>query len=202
MPRHFTWIIRDRLAVSERPGGYSPNHRRVRRQEELTWLQANGFTVIVSLLASDHNLHAYEEAGLETAHHPFPSSAEPREVLATLYPLLRQRVAESECLLVHQEELNDRVLGVVSGYLCWARLVPEPPQAVAIVEQMARRQLGSEGRRLVAEVAELAPPAPLRRPTRAGARREIAAPWLAALIAPQPNEPEPGLTEPGLQNRP
>jgi hypothetical protein len=32
-PRNFTWVIRDRLAVSERPGGFAPNHRKVRRQE-------------------------------------------------------------------------------------------------------------------------------------------------------------------------
>ena len=31
-PRYFAWIIRDQLAVSERPGGYARNHRRVRRQ--------------------------------------------------------------------------------------------------------------------------------------------------------------------------
>ena len=33
-PRYFAWIIKDQLAVSERPGGYARNHRRVRRQEE------------------------------------------------------------------------------------------------------------------------------------------------------------------------
>jgi hypothetical protein len=31
-PRNFAWIMKDRLAVSERPGGYGANHRRVRRQ--------------------------------------------------------------------------------------------------------------------------------------------------------------------------
>ena len=34
-PRNFTWIIKDRLAICERPGGYGVNHRRVRRQEEI-----------------------------------------------------------------------------------------------------------------------------------------------------------------------
>ena len=32
--RNFTWVIKDRLAMSERPGGFAPNHRKVRRQEE------------------------------------------------------------------------------------------------------------------------------------------------------------------------
>ena len=34
-PRNFTWVIKDRLAICERPGGYGENHRRVRRQEEI-----------------------------------------------------------------------------------------------------------------------------------------------------------------------
>ena len=37
-PRFFCWIIKDRLAASERPGGFARNHRKVRRQEELIWL--------------------------------------------------------------------------------------------------------------------------------------------------------------------
>ena len=32
-PRNFTWFMKDKLAVCERPGGYGDNHRRVRRQD-------------------------------------------------------------------------------------------------------------------------------------------------------------------------
>jgi len=57
-PRNFTWVLKDQLAVSERPGGYSRNHRRVRRQEEILWLRQESFSRIVSLLPSSHNLYA------------------------------------------------------------------------------------------------------------------------------------------------
>ena len=70
VPRNFCWIIKDHVAVSERPGGYAPNHRKVRRQEELLWLRAQGFTRVVSLLGSTHNLHAYDELGLEWSRLP------------------------------------------------------------------------------------------------------------------------------------
>ena len=69
-PRYFTWVIMDRLGAGERPGGFARNHRKVRRQEELIWLNVNGFTHIVSLLDSPHNLHAYDEAGLAYVHVP------------------------------------------------------------------------------------------------------------------------------------
>ena len=76
-PRNFTWVITDHLAVSERPGGFSNNHRRVRRQEEIIWLRVQGFGRVISLLASPHNLTAYEEEGLAWAHYPLERTGRP-----------------------------------------------------------------------------------------------------------------------------
>ena len=45
-PRNFAWIMKDQLAVCERPGGYGANHRRVRRQEEIIWIREQGFTCV------------------------------------------------------------------------------------------------------------------------------------------------------------
>ena len=63
-PRGFTWVIARRLAVSERIGGYGFQHRRVRREEEIAWLRANGINAVLSLLDGNQNLAAYEKAGL------------------------------------------------------------------------------------------------------------------------------------------
>src|SRR5437588_6047366 len=63
-PRMFCWVIKDRMAACERPGGYARNHRKVRRMEEIIWLREHGFTMVVSLLDSPHNLHAYDEMSL------------------------------------------------------------------------------------------------------------------------------------------
>ncbi len=70
-PRNFTWIMTDKLAVCERPGGYGENHRRVRRQEEIIWLRENGFGCVISIIPAPHNLHNYDELGLPYAHRPF-----------------------------------------------------------------------------------------------------------------------------------
>ena len=80
-PRNFAWVITDRLAVCERPGGYGANHRRVRRQEEIIWVQNQGFTRIISLLPSPHNLHAYDELGVPWQHVPFGGSSQVRTAL-------------------------------------------------------------------------------------------------------------------------
>ena len=51
VPRNFAWVMKDQLAVCERPGGYGVNHRKVRRQEEIIWVRENGFARIISLAA-------------------------------------------------------------------------------------------------------------------------------------------------------
>jgi hypothetical protein len=149
-PRFFAWIIKGHLAVSERPGGYARNHRKVRRQEEILWLRGEGFTRIVSLLPSPHNLHAYDELGVTWSHVPFGSHDDAAVVLADLYRQLKEWLAAGERLLVHQEELGDRLMGVVAGYLRWSGMVPSGPQAIAVVERILGRQMGPAGRELVA----------------------------------------------------
>ena len=92
-PRNFRWVIADRLAVCERPGGYGANHRKVRRQEEIIWVREQGFTCVVSLISAPHNLHNYDELGVVWRHRPVPDD----ELLASyelgFFPELRDMLA-------------------------------------------------------------------------------------------------------------
>jgi hypothetical protein len=156
-PRNFTWVIKDRLAMSERPGGFAPNHRKVRRQEEINRLQVQGFTRVVSLLPSSHNLQAYEEKSMPSVHFPLPTSGDARVALADLYRDLHGRLTSGERILVHQEELGDRVTGVVAGYLLWSDRLQSGPQAITVLEHMTGHPMGPGGRELVAFAGQLTP---------------------------------------------
>lgn len=160
-PRNFTWVIKDRLAISERPGGFAPNHRKVRRQEEIIWLQVQGFTRVVSLLPSSHNLQAYEEKSLASVHYPLPGSGDVRGVLGEIVSDIHGRLSDGERVLVHQEELGDRVSGVIAGYLLWSGKLPTGPQAVTVVEHLTGHPMGPSGRELVAVAGQLAPTPPV-----------------------------------------
>jgi hypothetical protein len=157
-PRNFTWVIKDRLAVSERPGGFAASHRRVRRQEEIIWLRAQGFTRIVSLLGSPHNLAAYKEEGLASANYPLAPGVDPRGTLAEAYADLTAALERGERILMHGDELGDRVMGTVAGFLVWSGRLTLPPQAIAMVEQVVGHQMGPTGRELVVAAASLAAP--------------------------------------------
>jgi hypothetical protein len=154
-PRNFTWIIKDKLAVSERPGGYARNHRKVRRQEEIIWIREQGFTRIVSLLASPHNLQAYEELGVEFVHVPFGPQAEARSVLPDLFGRIKAWMAAGDKVLIHMEEVGDRLIGTMGAYLLWAGMVESETHAITIMETITHSQLGTPGRSLIALVKDL-----------------------------------------------
>ena len=158
VPRGFTWIVKGRIAVSERPGGCGEGHRRVRRQEEIIWIRENGFQTVLSLLASDHTLHNYDDLDQDWLHLPFGGADDGVERLEEICRAIDEHGAEGRCLLVHREELNDVVCGVMGAWLLWSGLVPAGPQAISFAERLTGRPLGTAGREIVGLVAPADPP--------------------------------------------
>jgi len=154
-PRNFTWILRDKLAVCERPGGYGDNHRRVRRQEEIIWIRENGFGCIISLIPAPHNLHNYEELGVSYRHRPFTGGEDLPLWLTAFYRELDALLLEGTKVVLHAEEVGDRVVGIMGGYIRWCGLVKEGTQAIAITERIAQRQLDPFAREVILMAADL-----------------------------------------------
>ena len=145
-PRNFAWVIKDRLAVCERPGGFGANHRRVRRQEEIIWLREQGFTCVVSIIPSPHNLHNYDELSLPYRHRPFTGLDDLGEWLRVFYTELNDLLVSGTKVIVHSEHLDDRIVGIMGGYIRWSGLVDDPSQAITVIERIAGRQLDPFGR--------------------------------------------------------
>ena len=114
---------------------------------------------MVSLLPSSHNLQAYEEKSLASVHYPLPASGDVRGVLGEVYRDVHARLATGERILVHQEELGDRVSGVIAGYLLWSDRLPTGPQSITALEHLTGHPMGPSGRELVAYAGQLSPPA-------------------------------------------
>jgi hypothetical protein len=149
-PRNFLWIIKDRLAICERPGGHTANHRRVRRHEEIVWIREHGFGRVISLMPSPHNLHAYDELHVSYEHVPFGQHEDVHAVLTTLYPKIKTLLGQGQKLLVHQDEISDRLQGAIGGYLLFDGMLDGGgPQAVTVIEHIMSRQLGPVGREIV-----------------------------------------------------
>lgn len=151
-PRGFTWVINDRLAVSDRVGGSGFQHRRVRREEEITWLVEEAqINTIVSMLPGNQNLAAYRQAGIATYSVPMAGPVS-RQDVGRFFAVLDQALARNHArVLIHRETIDDTIGGLLGGYLVNSGMVDDPILALALIQQILGRALGPEGRSLIPE---------------------------------------------------
>lgn len=147
-PRDFTWVVTGRLATAERIGGHGFQHRRVRRAEEIAWLIEEGITAILSLLDGNHNITAYEEAGLDAYHEPLPTDVD-EEAAIRVFEVMDAALTPGAVLLVHRDTLDDAVAGILAGYLVHADILDDPIVATSVIQEILGRPLGPVGRGLI-----------------------------------------------------
>jgi hypothetical protein len=148
-PRGFKWVIAGRLAVSERIGGYGFQHRRVRREEEIIWLTEQGVNVVLSFLPGGQNQAAYSDAGFRFFTYPIEEMLEDEDV-ADIFGLMDDALEpRGASLLVHRDLIDDTVVGLLGGYLVHAGLIEDPIVATSVIQEIAGRAIGPEGRRLI-----------------------------------------------------
>jgi len=148
-PRGFRWVIQGRLAVCERIGGHGFQHRRVRREEEITWIAGQGLNTVLSLLRSNQNQQAYEQVGIRFVHVPLPVDIEMEDLPPIFAKFDEALEPKGAAVLVHRDFIDDTVIGLLGGYLVHARLVDDPVVATSVIQEIAGRPIGPEGRRLI-----------------------------------------------------
>jgi hypothetical protein len=130
-------------------------HRRVRRDEELLWLKHQGFGRVISILPVMQNLSSYFEHGLTASHYALRGGPQQREVLEACYKDLAASMQNNVTVLLHSDEVSDRLLGVIAGYLVWTKKVPTTSQAIALVERLFKRSIGPDGRTVLFDLPEV-----------------------------------------------
>ncbi len=149
-PRSIAWVLPHYLAIGERPGGSGTTHRRIRREEEVCWLEKQEFGAVISLLPTTHNLQAYDEVGIDAIHLPMAPD-EVDEKLPAIFEVLDDYVVNRhEKVYLHGEDVDDLVVGICGAYLLHIGAVPDLPTAVATIERVTSRPLGNSGRAIVA----------------------------------------------------
>lgn len=149
-PRGFVWVVTDRLAVSERIGGHGFQHRRVRREEEITWLvdQAH-ITAVVTLLEGNQNHAAYRQAGFTVFQQPVGPLLDAEDVERVFATLDEALEVPGAVVLVHRDIVDDTVAGLLAGYLVHSGLLDDQITAAAVIQEIVGRPLGPEGRALI-----------------------------------------------------
>jgi hypothetical protein len=148
-PRGFRWVITGQLAVAERIGGYGFQHRKVRREEEIVWLQDHGVNTIVSLLGGNQNAMAYELAGLRFFGIDVDQDIEPEDAIPVFELIGEAMAPEDAVVLVHRDTIDDMLGGLLAGYLIHSGRLDDPIVATDVIQRILGRAIGPEGRRLI-----------------------------------------------------
>ena len=122
-------------------------------------MREQGFSPVISIIPSPANLHNYDELNVTWLHRPFGNHEDMAAYLTQFLPELKALLGAKNKVLIHGEELGDRISGIIGAYIVWAGLMPSGPRAISLTEQLMARQLGPVGRELVAVALDL-PPAP------------------------------------------
>ena len=126
----------------------------MRRQEEIIWIRENHFGCVVSIIAAPHNLHNYDELGVIHQHRPFDQD-NVDEWAKGLFIELRRLLTSNVKVLVHGDEVGDRIMGAMAAFARWHGLVEDPTEAIAIGERLAGHQLDPSARALILRAHEL-----------------------------------------------
>ena len=117
--------------------------------------RSNHFAKVVSIIGAPHNLHNYDELNLPYIHRPLTGADDIDPWLRSFYTELRDLLTGDAKVLVHAEEVGDRIIGIMGGYIRWSGLIDDPSKAIAITERIACRQLDPFARELILRVHEL-----------------------------------------------
>jgi hypothetical protein len=137
-PRRIWWARPKKLCALERPGGGGRSHRPSRREEEIAYLRSRGVRLVVSVMATRHNLPAYEKAGLESVHMPLKPDTDPEDLLEELLRLLRRELKRRGAVALHANRHTDFVAAVCAAHLHESRGV-DPRQALAAAAEAGLR---------------------------------------------------------------
>jgi hypothetical protein len=58
-------------------------------------------------------------------------------------------------VVVHNESVDDRLIGILGGYIRWSRMVDDPSTAINLTERIAKRQLDPFAREVILMAHEL-----------------------------------------------
>jgi hypothetical protein len=75
--------------------------------------------------------------------------------LKAFYTEIHALLESNQKIIVHNENVDDKLVGIMGGYIRWSGLVEDPSQAITVIERIAGRQLDPFGREVILMADEL-----------------------------------------------
>ena len=58
-------------------------------------------------------------------------------------------------ILMHMEEVSDRMAGFIGGYLVFTGMVPEVSESIQLTEKLMKTALGTSGRQMITAASKI-----------------------------------------------
>jgi hypothetical protein len=100
-------------------------------------------------------LHNYEELNMPYRHRPLVSFDDMDQWLKVFFSDIHELLRNNHKVIVHAEEVSDRLVGLMGGYIRWSGLVDDAPQAIILTERIGGRQLDPDSRELILRAHQL-----------------------------------------------
>ena len=96
-----------------------------------------------------------DELGLHYLHRPFTGTDDLGLWLKAFYTELNGLLDASTKVIAHSESVDDRIIGIMGGYIRWSGMVDDPSLAINLTERIAKRQLDPFAREVILMAHEL-----------------------------------------------
>ena len=88
-------------------------------------------------------------------HRPLSGADDLDAWLRVFYTELRDLINKEAKIVIHAEEVGDRLVGIMGGYIRWSQMLEDSSQAIQITEHISGRQLDTWSRELILRIHEL-----------------------------------------------
>ena len=88
-------------------------------------------------------------------HRPFTGTDDLGEWLKAFYGEIQGLLEASTKVIAHNESVDDRIIGIMGGYIRWSGMVDDPSMVINLTEQIAKRQLDPFARQVILMAHEL-----------------------------------------------
>ncbi len=151
-PKNFIWVVPEKLAVCDCPGGFGTTRREARLKEELIWIRKNNFSAIIPLLPDHQMFKAYESMRIPCYEIDLKELPTPA-VLHKIYFEIGKRLDNGQRLLVHRHTLDDLIVAFMGCFLLWFGSAGSAMSAEQAINQLFGRHISMHTRQNLVNMA-------------------------------------------------
>ena len=152
-PRQLVWVVPDKLAACECPGGYGDTRREVRLTEELIWIRKQNFDAVIPLVSDPQLVSAYKNTQIACFELDIKGLPAPK-VLHEVFGELGKRLDNGQRILIHRHSIDETITAFMGSFLLWYGMIDTAIAAEQAIKQIFGRPVSTPTRQSLVHMAD------------------------------------------------